>query len=155
MKQEEIKAVKELLKKIPEDELNKAVGGLSPAAKKAFAMAGILGAGAAVGFVGTWGIQHLISKNKKSSTNSESQTISTDSIELPTKYKLNEDAENDLIEYAQNRSAQKTTVPFEKDDELILIYDMFLGDIDIKPTDLSLQQFIGLYNAKHPDKPIK
>lgn len=59
MNQEEREAIQKLLEKIPENELSKAVGGLSSAAKKAFALAGIISAGAAVGFVGTWGIWSL------------------------------------------------------------------------------------------------
>ena len=151
MKQEEIKAVKELLKKIPEDELNKAVGGLSPAAKKAFAMAGILGAGAAVGFVGTWGIQHLKSTNKKNTPTPAAPKVTPP----PPAYTLDKFTEEALAEYLKDRSQEENPVALEKDEDLDMIFSEFLSDHEITKNELPLQQFIGLYNAKHPDKPIK
>ena len=55
-------AVGELLEKIPEENLEKAVGGLDDRTKKILAGAGILVLGAGVGFGGTMLAQHLMNK---------------------------------------------------------------------------------------------
>ena len=58
-------AVGELLEKIPEENLEKAVGGLDDRTKKILAGAGILALGVGTGVAGTFGVQALMNRNKK------------------------------------------------------------------------------------------
>ena len=60
MNQEERAAVQELLKKIPEDELNKAVGGMSDRGKKILGATGFLAIGVGLGVGSTLLTHHLL-----------------------------------------------------------------------------------------------
>lgn len=150
--QEERAAVQELLKKIPEDELNKAVGGLSAAATKILAIASIFGAGVAAGALGTIGVQHL--RNEGNSENTKTAGIPGTPIQTSSGYTISDELLGKIENYIASTDPTKCSLAAVNDPSVKKIYDQFVKENNITSDTFTVDNFLDWYNKQYPNNKI-